>query len=126
MTPFWYVFCVESIKDRKMKNVLFSLLFIVAIPLFNTGCSKTTNGKWVVYYEQNCLPPWVSAKNDRRTKDNLVDLLKADGIIPLKIKIKGERLENLDCCDCLTGKEYYVQVDKSQMSYMYYYGFVSE
>ena len=126
MPPFWYVFCIEYTKYRKMKNVLIILYITVSIPFLNSGCAKTTDTTWVVFNEENCLPPWVSEKSDNKTRKNLSALLKGDGIIPLKIKIKGDRLPDCNDCNCLTGKSYHVQIDESQLNYIYHYGFYSE
>ena len=87
-----------------------------------TNCSKTVDPIWMQYEEENCVPPWVG-KTDNRSQDNLEALLRADGLIPLKIKIKGTRENNCIDCDCKTGKVYQVQIDRSQMNYLIYYGF---
>lgn len=108
-----------------MKNYIL-ILGLTLSGFLLTNCSKTVEERWVIYEEEGCLPPWVSLKNDNRTRDNLEDLLRNDGIIPLRIKISGERNDNCNDCNCLTGKIYRVQVDKSQLNHMYYFGFRSE
>ena len=54
---------------------------------------------------------------------NLEKFLKAEGIIPLKIKVEGEKIITCKACDCETGIEYQVQVDESQAGLLLYYGF---
>ena len=106
---------------------LMKLAFIAILGLsMLSSCAKTVNGTWVKYEERGCKPTWVSHKSDNRSRKNLEALLKADGIIPLKIKISGDR--NLDCntCFCETGKVYRVKVDESQIGLMFYYGFESD
>lgn len=108
-----------------MKRIaLIPLAFLCLTTLFQS-CSKTVNPVWMVYQEENCTPPWVG-KNDRRSRDNLESLLRADGVIPLRIKVKGDRDNSCESCDCLTGKTYHVQVDKAQLSWLFYYGFEVE
>lgn len=109
-----------------MKKIAFTASVMLAFLFLFNSCAKTVQGRWVVYYETNFLPPWVSEKSDWRTKDNLEELLKGDGIIPLKIRIRGEREPECPEWDCFTGKTYHIQVDKSQLNLIYYYGFVSE
>lgn len=102
------------------------LLFLGIILLTGVGlnsCSKTTDGRWVIYKETSCLPFWAHESSDRKSKNTLETFLKSEGIIPLKIKVIGERIETCQECDCYTGKEYRVQVDKSQVGYMAYWGF---
>lgn len=122
---FWNNICLTVEKDRKMKKTILLTLLIGATTLFFGSCAKTVNPTWMVYEEDNCTPPWVG-KNDRRSKDNLEALLRADGVIPLKIKIKGDRSNACVDCDCKTGKSYHVQVDKAQLSWLFYYGFEVE
>lgn len=98
---------------------------MLALMVISNSCAKTVDPIWMVYEEENCNPPWVG-KNDRRSKDNLEAMLRNDGVIPLKIRVKGDRDNNCDVCWCKTGKTYHVQVDASQMSYLFYYGFVAE
>ncbi len=103
------------------------LLFSIGITLLTFGalqsCSKTTDGRWVIYKETSCLPFWAHESSDRKSKNTLETFLKSEGIIPLKIKIIGERIETCQECDCNTGLEYRVQIDKSQVGYMAYWGF---
>jgi hypothetical protein len=101
------------------------LSFVLALFTFPglQSCSKTTNGKWVIYEESTQLPFWANESSDRKSKNTLETFLKSEGIIPLKIKIVGTRVANYKDCDCLTGLEYRVQVDKSQVGYMAYWGF---
>ncbi len=99
-----------------------SLVFGILMLLL-TGCDKTTDGKWMVYEETVCYPYWVHTSNDNKTKDQLESFLKDDGIIPLKIRVLGEREITCEACACLTGKRYEVLVDKSQIGYMNYWGF---
>ncbi|MBD3638573.1 MAG: hypothetical protein HUJ25_14565 [Crocinitomicaceae bacterium] len=103
------------------RTILFSILLLFAGILLNS-CSKTVDPVWMIYEEENCRPPWVG-NTDYKTRKNLEAALRADGVIPLKIKIKGNRTNSCNDCFCLTGKTYFVQVDRSQMSYVYYYGF---
>jgi hypothetical protein len=105
-----------------MKKLLPSTLLILSAMLVFTGCSKTVDPVWMVYEEAGCRPPWA-AKTDHRTRNNLEAVLRADGIIPLKIRIKGDRNTNCEDCDCFTGKTYHVQIDQSQVAWLYYYGF---
>jgi hypothetical protein len=97
-------------------------LLIITL-LFNVSCAKTTNGKWMVYEESACLPFWAHESSDRKSKQILSDFLKDQQIIPLKIKIVGERELNCLECYCLTGKEYHVKVDKTQIGELAYWGF---
>ncbi|UKN01902.1 hypothetical protein K6119_00030 [Paracrocinitomix mangrovi] len=108
-----------------MKTKALFPLTLILFTLLMGSCTKTVDPVWMVYQEENCRPPWV-AKTDNKTRKNLEALLKGDGIIPLKIKIKGDRDNNCQDCFCLTGKSYHVQVDESQMGYMFYYGFSVE
>lgn len=87
------------------------------------SCSKTTNGRWMIYEETTCLPFWANESSDRKSINTLETFLKSEGIIPLKIKIIGERESTCEFCDCPTGLEYHVQVDKSQIGYLAYWGF---
>lgn len=96
-----------------------SLLFLTLVP----SCSKTTNGRWMIYQEMNCLPFWANESSNRKSINALETFLKSEGIIPLKIKIIGVRETSCDYCDCYTGIEYHVQVDKSQIGQMAYWGF---
>lgn len=125
MAPFWNENCTDQHKDRNMKRIARIGLIGLLSFIFH-GCTKTTEGRWVVYYETGCNEPWMSEKSDNKTRNNLEDALKTDGIIPLKIKFKGEREQQCTTCDCETGKEIWVQVDKSQVGYMYWYGFESK
>jgi hypothetical protein len=106
-----------------MKKYILPLFLFVFLPFMTNSCAKTTDGQWMVYHETNCPPTWVNINNDRKSKNALEILLKADGIIPLKIRVNGERLDNCDDCYCETGKEYHVKVDKSQAGLLFYYGF---
>jgi len=102
-----------------MKN--FSLLILVTILI--ASCAKTTKGEWMVYEEEMCLPFWVDEDSRNRSKDNLEKFLKAEGIIPLKIRITGEYIPECDDCECATGIVYEVQVDETQSGLLLYYGF---
>ncbi|MCH2234090.1 MAG: hypothetical protein MK078_07545 [Crocinitomicaceae bacterium] len=103
------------------------LAFTAGIGLMMLGsCAKTVNGTWARYEERGCKPTWVSYNSDNRSRKNLEALLKADGIIPLKIRISGERNLNCNTCFCETGKVYRVKVDESQLGLMFYYGFESD
>ena len=104
-----------------MKKISLLLLVLVTFS-FLESCNKTVDPVWMVLEEDFCQPPWV-ANTDYRTRKNLDATLRADGIIPLKIRIKGFRNNECNYCGCLTGKTYEVQVDRSQMSWLYYYGF---
>lgn len=101
-----------------------TFLFFGSI-LFLGSCSKTVDPVWMVMEEDNCRPPWVG-NSDNKTRKNLESVLRADGIIPLKIKIKGSRdTDNLSCGNP-TGKTYHVQIDQSQVNWLYWYGFENE
>lgn len=102
-----------------MKPVIFTVLLAFTL----VACSKTTNPEWMVYYETSCLPEWVIENSDSKTKKELSNYLKDNGVIPLRIKIEGERIPTCNYCDCSTGKIYYVQIDKSQIEYLSWYGF---
>jgi len=106
-----------------MKKYILPLFLFVFLHFMTNSCAKTTDGQWMVYHETNCPPMWVNINNNRKSKNALEILLKADGIIPLKIRVNGERLDNCDDCYCETGKEYHVKVDKSQAGLLFYYGF---
>ncbi len=110
-----------------MKRFLYALFFcFFALALFDS-CAKTTNGKWMVFQETACLPFWAHESNDRKAKNTLENFLKSEGIIPLKIKINGERSSIIcESCACPTGKEYRVKVDKSQIYLLAYWGFELE
>lgn len=105
-----------------MKKLTIGALFVFALVTGMQSCSKTVDPVWMVYSEVGCLPPWA-AKADFKSRNNLEAVLRADGIIPLKIRIKGTRDNSCNDCECFTGKTYHVQVDESQMSWMFYYGF---
>ncbi|MFD1550686.1 hypothetical protein DNU06_06230 [Putridiphycobacter roseus] len=101
-------------------------LGFIAVAIFvMASCAKTTKAEWMVYEETACLPFWTDEDSQSKSKDNLELFLKAEGIIPLKIKIEGERNFSCDACDCETGIDYLVQVDESQAGLMLYYGFKS-
>ena len=102
-----------------MKTFGYLILLLVVI----TSCAKTTKGEWMVYNETICYPFWTDIDSHKRSKDNLEKFLKAEGIIPLKIKIEGERISTCEFCDCETGITYEVQVDESQSGLLIYYGF---
>ena len=101
----------------------YSILLILSIIILG-ACSKTTSPEWVVYYETSCYPAWTDAESDRRTKLQLEGYLKDLGIVPLKIKIEGERVPTCEFCDCSTGKSYEVQIDESQFAEISFLGFV--
>ncbi len=105
-----------------MKNL--SLLIILCVGM--ASCAKTTKGKWMIYEEEVCLPFWADEDQHRKSKDNLEQFLKTEGIIPLKIRITGERLPECEACHCKTGLSYEVQVDESQSGHLLYYGFQSK
>ena len=106
-----------------MRLFLFSIGLIILSFTGLQSCSKTTDGKWVIYKETTQLPFWAHESSDRKSKNTLETFLKSEGIIPLKIKIIGDRIATYKDCDCFTGIEYRVQVDKSQIGYMVYWGF---
>lgn len=110
-----------------MKRLHFTILFSFAMLLFFsagfTSCHKTTDNEWMIFKETSCLPFWANESSDRKSKNTLETFLKSEGIIPLKIKIVGDRIETCVDCDCPTGKEYHVQIDKSQVGYLAYWGF---
>ena len=109
-----------------MKNILkFGAIALVGLFLLES-CAKTLDATWVKYEERGCLPPWASLKSDNRSRNNLESLLKADGIIPIKIKIIGERDLSCTNCFCKTGIVYRVKIDKSQLNLMYHHGFESD
>lgn len=100
-------------------------LTITALLLIAVSCAKTTDGEWMVYEETTCYPFWTDEDSHNRSKDNLEKFLKAEGIIPLKIRVDGERSISCDFCDCETGVSYNVKVDESQAGLLLYYGFKS-
>ncbi len=102
-----------------------STLVLIAVVLLFGSCAKTVDPVWMVMEEDNCRPPWVG-KTDMKTRNNLEAVLRADGIIPLKIKINGSRETDDLPCGYPTGKIYRVQIDQSQVSWLYYYGFENE
>lgn len=102
-----------------MKNFVIILVF----GLILISCAKTTKGEWMVYEEEVCLPFWTDEDSHNKSRNNLATFLKAEGIIPLKIKIEGERIPECEDCYCKTGISYEVQVDRSQAGLMLYYGF---
>ncbi|MEX1001931.1 MAG: hypothetical protein WDZ35_07440 [Crocinitomicaceae bacterium] len=104
-----------------MKKISLMIMLLAALS-FLESCNKTVDPVWMKLDETFCKPPWV-ANTDYRSRKNLEATLRADGIIPLKIRIKGVRNNNCENCWCLTGKTYEVQVDRSQMSWLFYYGF---
>ncbi len=104
-----------------MKNLGIIALLIIVM----SSCAKTTKAEWMVYEETTCLPFWTDEDSRSKSKDNLEKFLKAEGIIPLKIKVEGERMITCEACDCETGIEYQVQVDESQAGLLLYYGFKS-
>lgn len=61
-----------------------------------------------------CLPFWTNEDSDRKSKDTLETFLKAEGIIPLNIKIVGDREITCEFCDCPTGLAYHVKVDVTE------------
>lgn len=101
------------------------LITIITLLLIATSCAKTTDGEWMIYEETTCYPFWTDEDSHNRSKDNLEKFLKAEGIIPLKIRVDGERSISCDFCDCETGISYLVKVDESQAGLMLYYGFLS-
>jgi hypothetical protein len=104
-----------------MKKVItIAILLLVVV-----SCAKTTDGEWMVYEETTCYPFWTDADSHNRSRDNLEKFLKAEGIIPLKIRVEGERLITCEACHCETGVTYQVKVDESQAGLMLYYGFKS-
>tara|TARA_B110000046_G_C13010751_1_gene406563 strand:+ start:446 stop:775 length:330 start_codon:yes stop_codon:yes gene_type:complete len=106
-----------------MQLFLFSIGLILISFNGLQSCSKTTDGKWIIYKETTQLPFWAHESSDRKSKNTLETFLKSEGIIPLKIKIIGDRIATCKDCDCFTGLEYRVQVEKSQVGYMAYWGF---
>ncbi len=107
-----------------MKKLIY--LTIIATSGLLASCSKTTSPQWMAYYETTCIPQWTDLDSDRRTKNRLEDFLKREGIVPLKIRIEGERVPTCEFCDCSTGKIYYVQVDESQIEFIQFFGFVEK
>ncbi|MFK8039035.1 MAG: hypothetical protein AB8B74_12140 [Crocinitomicaceae bacterium] len=99
---------------------IFAVLFLLL-----SSCAKTTDGEWMIYEETVCYPFWTDEDSHNRSKDNLEKFLKAEGIIPLKIRVEGERSISCEFCDCETGVSYQVKVDESQAGLMLFYGFKS-
>ena len=108
-----------------MKKLGIGIFLLIGLAYWIQSCSKTVEPVWMEYNEEGCLPPWA-AKADYKSRNNLEAVLRSDGIIPLRIKIKGDRDNSCESCDCRTGKTYHVQVDESQISWMFYYGFSLE
>ncbi len=103
---------------KKLIPIAFLLLLIAS-------CAKTTDGEWMIYEETVCYPFWTDEDSHNRSRDNLEKFLKAEGIIPLKIRVDGERYISCEACHCETGVTYEVKVDESQAGLMLYYGFKS-
>lgn len=101
------------------------IIMITILALIAMSCAKTTDGEWMIYEETVCYPFWTDEDSHNRSKQNLEKFLKAEGIIPLKIKVEGERTPTCEFCDCETGVTYQVKVDESQAGLMLYYGFKS-
>ncbi|MEO9531792.1 MAG: hypothetical protein ABJG68_13510 [Crocinitomicaceae bacterium] len=108
-----------------MKKLITTTFVVMAALLLFGSCAKTVDPVWMVMEEDNCRPPWVG-KTDHKTRDNLEAVLRADGVIPLKIRIKGKREFDGEPCGTPTGKTYHVQIDRSQISWLYWYGFENE
>ena len=96
---------------------------IAILTLLAASCAKTTDGEWMVYEETVCYPFWTDEDSHIKSKKNLEKFLKAEGIIPLKIRVDGERYITCEACHCETGVIYLVKVDESQAGLMFYYGF---
>ncbi len=109
-----------------MRQTIFAFTGAILLTLCFYGCAKTVNEKWMTYSETACYPFWVNESSDKKTRSTLETFLKSDGIIPLKIKIEGNRGSYCEGCDCKTGKIYRVQVDKSQVGALAYWGFELE
>jgi len=105
-----------------MKKLIFASCILIGL----ASCSKTVDKEWVELLETTCSPGWVDHDNDRKTKNNLEGFLKGNGIVPLKIKIEGDRHETCQFCDCTTGKVFKVQIDQSQRSLIGEFGFYLE
>lgn len=101
------------------------IIAIVLLSLIVISCAKTTDGEWMIYEETACYPFWTDEDSHNKSKENLEKFLKAEGIIPLKIKVEGERDLTCGDCFCETGVTYQVKVDESQAGLMLYYGFKS-
>lgn len=108
-----------------MKKIVQTTFVVIAAILLFGSCAKTVDPIWMMMEEDNCRPPWVG-KTDNKTRNNLESVLRADGIIPLKIKIKGSRDNDGKDCGTPTGKTYHVQIDQSQVNWLYWYGFENE
>lgn len=104
---------------------LISLAIIMSFTFLLANCAKTVDPVWVKLDETNCKPLWVG-NTDHQSRKNLEGLLRGDGIIPLKIRIKGNRSNQCSDCMCLTGKTYRVSIDRSQLNRLIYYGFEVE
>ena len=98
------------------------ITLVISIILM-ASCAKTTDGEWMVYDETVCYPFWTDENSHNRSRQNLEAFLKAEGIIPLKIRVQGERYISCEACYCETGVTYEVKVDKSQSGLLLYYGF---
>jgi hypothetical protein len=108
-----------------MKKIMTTTLVVLAGLFLFGSCAKTVDPIWTVMEEDNCKPPWVGL-TDNKSRKNLESILRADGIIPLKIKIKGDRDNDSQECGQPSGKSYHVQIDQSQLSWLLYYGFEVE
>ncbi len=104
---------------------IFKVLLFSGLFLSLTNCAKTVDPVWVKLDETNCKPSWVG-NTDNQSRKNLEGLLRGDGVIPLKIRIKGNRSNECTTCMCLTGKTYRVSIDRSQLNWLIYYGFEVE
>lgn len=110
----------------KAKNGMYSKLLLLLPILLIFSCTKTIDREWMVYHETSCQPGWVDLDSDRKSRLNLEGFLKGNGIVPLKIKVRGDRIQSCRFCDCATGKTYRVQVDESQTGQLQYFGFDRE
>ncbi len=104
-----------------MKQVVTFSSIIFALYFFSS-CAKTVDPVWVKLDETHCKPSWVG-NTDHQSRKNLEALLRGDGVVPLKIRIKGSRDNNCESCLCHTGKTYRVSIDRSQLNWLVYYGF---
>jgi len=115
---------IVQIKIAFMKNT-YTIILVVILSFLFTNCAKTVDPVWGKLDETHCRPSWVG-NSDYQIRKNLEALLRGDGVIPLKIRIKGNRNNNCESCLCFTGETYRISIDRSQLNWLIYYGFEVE
>ena len=93
--------------------LLFMSAIILTISL--SSCNRANDTMWVYMDETACPPGWVDPDSDRKTKDYLEGFLRGNDVIPLNIKIDGDRENHCLACNCFTGRTFRVKIYKSQL-----------